>query len=62
MKKYISLGAIVLVVIGLIYGIVYIADGKKSGRSKAISYNRDIRPILSDTPVVVSLSVISCCA
>ena len=48
MKKYISLGAIVLVVIGLIYGIAYIADGKKGGRSKAISYNQDIRPILSD--------------
>jgi hypothetical protein len=48
MKKYISFGAIVLVVIGLIYGIVYIADGKKGASSKAISYNRDIRPILSD--------------
>ena len=48
MKKYISFGAIVLVVIGLIYGVVYIADGKKGARSKAISYNQDIRPILSD--------------
>jgi len=48
MKKYISFGAIVLVVIGLIYGVVYIADGKKGSRSKAISYNQDIRPILSD--------------
>ena len=48
MKKYISLGAIILVVIGLIYGIVYIADGKRGGSSKAISYNQDIRPILSD--------------
>ena len=48
MKKYISFGAIVLVVIGLIYGVVYIANGKKGASSKAISYNRDIRPILSD--------------
>ena len=37
MKKYISFGAIVLVVIGLIYGVVYIADGKKGARSKAIT-------------------------
>lgn len=48
MKKYISFGVIVLLVVGLVYGIVYIANDKKSGRSKAISYNRDIRPILSD--------------
>lgn len=48
MKKYISFGVIVLVVLGLIYGIVYLANDKKSGRSKAVSYNRDIRPILSD--------------
>ena len=48
MKKYISFGVIILVVVGLVYGIVYIANGKKSGRSKAVSYNRDIRPILSD--------------
>jgi hypothetical protein len=48
MKKYISFGVIVAVVIGLVYGIVYIANGKKGASSKAISYNRDIRPILSD--------------
>jgi hypothetical protein len=48
MKKYMSFGAIVLVVIGLIYGITYLANGKKGNRSKAVSYNRDIRPILSD--------------
>ena len=34
MKKYISFGAIVLVVIGLIYGVVYIADGKKAPAQK----------------------------
>lgn len=48
MKKYISFGVIVIVVVWLVYGIVYIANDKKSSRSKAVSYNRDIRPILSD--------------
>ena len=44
MKKYIIFG-IVLVVAGLLYGVIDLAKAKKEN---LISYNRDIRPILSD--------------
>lgn len=48
MKKYISVAVIVLVVVGLICGVAYMANGKKGMGSKEVSYNKDIRPILSD--------------
>ena len=46
MKKYIIIG-IVLVVAGLIYGVIDLANTKKQ-KENLISYNRDIRPVLSD--------------
>ncbi len=46
MKKYIIIG-IVLVVAGLLYGVIDLANTKKQ-KENLISYNRDIRPILSD--------------
>ena len=46
MKKYIIFG-IVLVVAGLIYGVIDLANAKKQ-KENLISYNRDIRPVLSD--------------
>ena len=46
MKKYIIFG-ILLVVAGLLYGVIDLAKAKKEKES-LISYNRDIRPILSD--------------
>ena len=46
MKKYIIIG-IVLVVAGLLYGVVDMANAKKQ-KENLISYNRDIRPVLSD--------------
>ena len=44
MKKYIIIG-IVLVVAGLIYGVIDLANTKKQ-KENLISYNRDIRPVL----------------
>ena len=46
MKKYIIFG-ILFVVAGLLYGVIDLAKAKKEKES-LISYNRDIRPILSD--------------
>ena len=46
MKKYIIFG-ILLLVAGLLYGVIDFAKAKKEKES-LISYNRDIRPILSD--------------
>ncbi|MEY3120003.1 MAG: hypothetical protein RL548_360 [Bacteroidota bacterium] len=46
MKKYIIFG-ILLAVAGLLYGVIDLAKAKKEKES-LISYNRDIRPILSD--------------
>ena len=46
MKKYIIFG-IILVVAGLLYGVIDLAKAKKE-KENLISYNRDIRPILSD--------------
>jgi hypothetical protein len=46
MKKYIIFG-IVLVVAGLLYGVIDLANAKKQ-KENLISYNRDIRPVLSD--------------
>ena len=46
MKKYIIFG-IIVVVAGLLYGVIDLAKAKKE-KENLISYNRDIRPILSD--------------
>ena len=46
MKKYIIFG-ILLVVAGLLYGVSNFAKAKKE-KETLISYNRDIRPVLSD--------------
>ena len=46
MKKYTIIGIIVLVA-GLLYGVTYFAKAKKE-KENLISYNRDIRPVLSD--------------
>lgn len=46
MKKYIIFG-ILLVVAGLLYGVIDLAKAKKE-KETLISYNRDIRPVLSD--------------
>ena len=53
MKKYIIFG-IVLVVAGLLYGVIDLAKAKKE-KENLISYNRDIRPILSDNTGRISL-------
>ncbi len=47
MKKYIILSIVVLLAGGLTLAVVYFPSGKKN-QNKEISYNRDIRPILSD--------------
>lgn len=46
MKKYIIF-SILLVVAGLLYGVIDLAKTKKE-KENLISYNRDIRPVLSD--------------
>ena len=46
MKKYIIFG-IIVVVAGLLYGVIDLAKAKKE-KENLISYNRDIRPVLSD--------------
>ena len=46
MKKYTIIGIIVLVA-GLLYGVSFFAKAKKE-KETLISYNRDIRPVLSD--------------
>ena len=46
MKKYIIFG-IIVVVAGLLYGVIDLAKAKKE-KEPLISYNRDIRPVLSD--------------
>ena len=46
MKKYIIFG-IVLVVAGLLYGVIDFTNAKKQ-KETLVSYNRDIRPVLSD--------------
>lgn len=47
MKKYIIISSIVVFVSSAFYGINYFAK-QKYNVQKAVSYNRDIRPILSD--------------
>jgi hypothetical protein len=46
MKKYIIFG-ILLLVAGLLYGVIDLAKAKKE-KETLVSYNRDIRPVLSD--------------
>ena len=46
MKKYIIFG-ILLAVAGLLYGVIDLAKAKKE-KETLVSYNRDIRPVLSD--------------
>jgi len=48
MKKTISIGIIVICISGLIVGITFFSKNKKESSEERISYNRDIRPILSD--------------
>ena len=47
MKRYTLLG-IILIVTGLVYGVVKYTFKTKKSSNVAVSYNRDIRPILSD--------------
>jgi hypothetical protein len=47
MKKYILLG-IVLIVVGLCFGIIKYTNAKQAASNTLVSYNRDIRPLLSD--------------
>ena len=48
MKKTISISIIVILVAGLAFGVFYISNKKRINQKTEISYNRDIRPILSD--------------
>lgn len=48
MKKYITLLIVIVLVTGLAFVTVYFLNYKKNNIPKEISYNRDIRPILSD--------------
>jgi hypothetical protein len=47
MKRYTLLG-IILIVTGLVYGVVKYTYAKKEAANALVSYNRDIRPLLSD--------------
>lgn len=47
MKKYSAIALLVIVVGGLTYGVVSVAKGKNN-TAELVSYNKDIRPILSD--------------
>jgi hypothetical protein len=47
MKKYTVLG-IVLIVVGLVFGIIKYTNAKQAAANTLVSYNRDIRPLMSD--------------
>jgi len=48
MKKTISILIIIILLAGLAFGIYFMSNKKKINQKTEISYNRDIRPILSD--------------
>ncbi len=48
MKKQHFILIIVVLIAGLAFGIYYLSNPKQSNQKTEISYNRDIRPILSD--------------
>jgi hypothetical protein len=48
MKKYIPFSIIIVLLLGLGLGVFYFGKPKSDNRKTKISYNRDIRPILSD--------------
>jgi hypothetical protein len=48
MKKQHFISIIVILVAGLVFGIYFLSNQKKNNQTSEISYNRDIRPILSD--------------
>ena len=48
MKKSIALIIIVIIVAGLVYGVFFLPGNSKNVPYKNVSYNRDIRPVLSD--------------
>ena len=48
MKKTISISFIGFLIAGFAFGIYFLSNQKKSNQKAEISYNRDIRPILSD--------------
>jgi len=48
MKKQISISIIVILITGLAFGFYFFSNQKRNNQSTEISYNRDIRPILSD--------------
>ena len=48
MKKYILLSLSVLLIAGITLGISYFIRYNQSSQENAVSYNRDIRPLLSD--------------
>ena len=47
MKKYTVLG-IVLIVVGLVFGIIKYTNANQTAANTLVSYNRDIRPLMSD--------------
>jgi hypothetical protein len=47
MKKYTVLG-IVLMVVGLVFGIIKYTNAKQEAANTLVSYNREIRPLMSD--------------
>ena len=48
MKKYIIVSFTLLIVVGLAFGIRFFSKFRKSSQQNAVSFNRDIRPLLSD--------------
>ena len=48
MKKYTKISFVVIIITGLIFGVKKFQNYKRTQQDSAISYNRDIRPILSD--------------
>jgi hypothetical protein len=48
MKKQLFIMIILILVAGLAFGIYFLSNQKKNSQNTEISYNRDIRPILSD--------------
>ena len=47
-KKYILIAAVIFVIAGLTYGVSFFAKQGKRTKHSEVSYNRDIRPLLSD--------------
>ncbi len=48
MKKQITISIFTIIIAGLAFGVYFFSNQKRNNQNAEISYNRDIRPILSD--------------